>query len=97
MDTTSISEGADDSSLGKAILTSERKLGRSGPKRRFAVTKATIRDVATLACVSTATVSRVVNQKGSFRRETAERVQQAINSLGFRPNSCARNLARGHK
>jgi len=83
-----------DGSLDKAIFSFDRKLQRYRPKPRFAMTRATIRDVAALAGVSTATVSRVLNQKGSFRQETKERVWQAIESLGFWPNSHARNLAR---
>lgn len=55
-------------------------------------TPPTIRDVAALARVSVATVSRVINDKDVIRAETAERVRQAIEELGFRPNRIGRSL-----
>ncbi len=53
---------------------------------------ATLKDVATLAGVSPATVSRVVNSRGAISPATAARVQAAIDELGFRPNAVGRNL-----
>lgn len=55
---------------------------------------ATIEDVAREANVSVATVSRVINNIGVVRKETAERVQQAITKLSYTPNLAARNLRR---
>jgi LacI family transcriptional regulator len=55
--------------------------------------RATIRDVAARAGVSTATVSYVLNDKGGVGAETAERVRAAAAELGFRPNATARSLA----
>jgi len=52
----------------------------------------TLKDVAKLAGVSTKTVSRVVNNQGEIRKETRERVQVAIEQLGYRPNVLARSL-----
>jgi DNA-binding LacI/PurR family transcriptional regulator len=52
----------------------------------------TIRDVARKAGVSTATVSRVMNGNGKIRAETAERVQDAVRALGFRPSAMGRGL-----
>jgi LacI family transcriptional regulator len=52
----------------------------------------TLKDVAKLAGVSTKTVSRVVNNQGEIRKETRERVQVAIQQLGYRPNVLARSL-----
>lgn len=52
-----------------------------------------IGDVARLAGVSHQTVSRVLNGSGSVRPATRERVQEAIHSLDYRPNSAARALA----
>jgi LacI family transcriptional regulator len=52
----------------------------------------TLKDVARLAGVSTKTVSRVVNHQGEIRAETRERVQRAIEQLGYRPNILARSL-----
>jgi LacI family transcriptional regulator len=56
-------------------------------------TKATIKDVAQLAGVSIKTVSRVTNKEGSVRKETLEKVTEAINQLNYQPNTAARNLA----
>lgn len=52
-------------------------------------------DVARLAGVSQQTVSRVVNGSASLRPATRRRVQEAIDQLGYRPNSAARALVRG--
>lgn len=53
----------------------------------------TIRDVARLAGVSVATVSRVINQKDSVNTETAGQVLKAIEQLQYEPNAVARGLA----
>ncbi|GMB09372.1 LacI family DNA-binding transcriptional regulator [Thermolongibacillus altinsuensis] len=53
---------------------------------------ATIRDVAKLAGVSVATVSRVLNQNGYVNEETEKRVRQAIEQLNYKPNEVARTL-----
>ncbi|MEV4197157.1 LacI family DNA-binding transcriptional regulator, partial [Micromonospora globbae] len=52
-------------------------------------------DVARLAGVSHQTVSRVINGSSSIKPETRERVLQAIERLGYRPNTAARALVRG--
>ena len=52
----------------------------------------TIRDVAALAGVSVSTVSYVLNDSPLIHVETRRKVQSAIASLGYRPNSTARNL-----
>jgi LacI family transcriptional regulator len=52
----------------------------------------TLKDVAKLAGVSTKTVSRVVNNQGEISIETRQRVQAAIEQLGYRPNILARSL-----
>jgi DNA-binding LacI/PurR family transcriptional regulator len=52
-------------------------------------------DVARLAGVSHQTVSRVINGSPSIKPETRERVLQAIERLGYRPNIAARALVRG--
>ncbi|PZG02644.1 LacI family transcriptional regulator [Micromonospora deserti] len=52
-------------------------------------------DVARLAGVSHQTVSRVINGSPSIKPETRERVLQAIERLGYRPNTAARALVRG--
>ena len=55
---------------------------------------ATIEDVAHEAEVSVATVSRVLNNIGVVKAETAERVNLAIKKLSYTPNLAARNLRR---
>lgn len=52
----------------------------------------TLQDVAALAGVSIKTVSRVVNNQGEISEETRQRVQAAIDELGYRPNVLARSL-----
>ncbi len=54
-----------------------------------------LKDVAKKAGVSTATVSRVVNDDGHVKQTTKEKVQQAMAELSYRPNSAARRLAGG--
>lgn len=49
-------------------------------------------DVARLAGVSHQTVSRVVNGQTNLRPATRERVLEAIQQLGYRPNTAARSL-----
>jgi LacI family transcriptional regulator len=55
----------------------------------------TLQDVAKLAGVSTKTVSRVINNQGELRESTRQRVQAAIEQLGYKPNFLARGLVRG--
>ena len=53
---------------------------------------ASIKDVAQRAGVSTATVSRMMANKGYISEETRERVQAAIDELDYRPNRVAQRL-----
>lgn len=53
---------------------------------------ATIRDVAKVAGVSVATVSRVINEKGYVHEDTVKQVKEAIEELRYRPNSAAKPL-----
>ena len=55
----------------------------------------TIRDVARLSNVSVGTVSKALNNSGSLRQETRERVIAIAKELGFRPNDLAQSLHRG--
>jgi DNA-binding LacI/PurR family transcriptional regulator len=60
------------------------------------VNKATRKDVAQRAGVSVATVSYVVNNgPRPVAEETRQRVQQAIQELGYRPHAIARSLRKG--
>ncbi|HEX2905434.1 MAG TPA: LacI family DNA-binding transcriptional regulator [Phototrophicaceae bacterium] len=53
----------------------------------------TISDVADKAGVSKMTVSRVINHKGEISATTRQRVLDAMQELGFRPNRIAKRLA----
>jgi LacI family transcriptional regulator len=57
----------------------------------------TLYDVARLAGVSTATVSRVVHGQDRVREATRIRVQQAIEELGYVPDGAAQSLSRRRK
>jgi len=57
--------------------------------------KVTIIDVAAEAGVSFGTVSRVINNDAHVKKETRERVLQAVQELGFVANRQARSLAGG--
>ena len=57
--------------------------------------KPTIKDLAKAAGVSLATVDRVLNQRTGVRAVTVERVQKAIDEIGFVRDLSAANLARG--
>jgi LacI family transcriptional regulator, galactose operon repressor len=53
----------------------------------------TIDDVARLAGVSSATVSRAINHSAPVIPETLQKVQDAIDALNYRPSAAARILA----
>lgn len=55
----------------------------------------TIKDVAQKAGVSVATVSRVINKNASLKETTIKRVEDAIDELGYQPNTFARSLVKG--
>ncbi|MBQ9046932.1 MAG: LacI family DNA-binding transcriptional regulator [Solobacterium sp.] len=55
--------------------------------------RVTIYDVAKEAGVSLATVSRVINGSNVVKGPTRERVQEAIEKLGYKPNAIAQGLA----
>ena len=57
---------------------------------------ATLRDIAQLADVSTATVSHVVNGKHHVSPKLRKRVLAAIRELNYRPNAVARSLRTRH-
>jgi DNA-binding LacI/PurR family transcriptional regulator len=52
----------------------------------------TIYDVARLAGVSTATVSRALNGTGQIAPSTRAAIEAAVEQLGYRPNTIARSL-----
>ncbi|WP_086429442.1 LacI family DNA-binding transcriptional regulator [Staphylococcus cornubiensis] len=53
---------------------------------------ATIKEVAALAGVSVATVSRAMNQSGYVKAATREKIEAAIQQLDYAPNEVARTL-----
>ena len=64
------------------------------PPERWASQRPTIIDVAALSGVSKSTVSNVLRGEGRVSAATRGRVQEAIDALGYRPNSLARDLVR---
>src|SRR5690625_5327910 len=54
---------------------------------------ATLEDVARVAGVSRATVSRVVRGDVQVRRDKVVKVESAVQELGYVPNNAARSLA----
>lgn len=53
---------------------------------------ATIKEIAQMANVSTATVSHVLNGTARISEETSERVRKAVRGANYRPNSIAKSL-----
>lgn len=56
--------------------------------------RATIKEVASVAGVSTQTVSRVINNRPDVSPETRKHVQEIIDQLGYQPSNLARSLIR---
>ena len=54
--------------------------------------RATIKQVAKAAGVSTQTVSRVINDRPDVSSETRGRIQQVIVELDYQPSALARSL-----
>ncbi|MDE6949466.1 MAG: substrate-binding domain-containing protein [Lachnospiraceae bacterium] len=54
---------------------------------------ATIKEIAELAGVSRGTVDRVLNNRGSVNRETAEKIRAIVKQLGYKPNRAGIALA----
>lgn len=54
--------------------------------------RATIKQVAKAAGVSTQTVSRVINNRPDVAPETRERIKKIIDDLGYQPSALARSL-----
>lgn len=54
--------------------------------------KISIKDIAKLTGVSTATVSRVLNDNGRFSEETRKKVLQAVKETGYQTNFNAKSL-----
>jgi LacI family transcriptional regulator len=54
--------------------------------------RATIKEVAAVAGVSTQTVSRVINERPDVSPETRKRVQEVVKELSYQPSALARSL-----
>ncbi len=54
-----------------------------------------IYDIAKLANVSPATVSRVINNRGNVKEDTANKIKKIIENTGYIPSATARNLSVG--
>jgi LacI family transcriptional regulator len=59
---------------------------------RLRTVRPTIKEVASVAGVSTQTVSRVINERPDVSPETRKKVQQVITDLSYQPNALARSL-----
>lgn len=59
-----------------------------------AMVRASLHDVARVAGVSLATVDRVLHGRAGVRERTVERVNAAVQALGYRPDPAAARLAR---
>jgi LacI family transcriptional regulator len=75
----------------KSVTPSDRE-----NRREYAHTRATptIRDVARASNVSIGTVSKALNNIGSLRQETRDRIATAAEAIGYRPNNLAQSLHR---
>ena len=70
----------------KPATSSDQSLPRKAPG---------VKDVAALAGVSVGSVSNVINRRESVRPGVRERVEAAIEELGYKPNPTAQALRRG--
>ena len=80
---------------GKRKMASLVSAIRNNPADRRRPGTVSIREVAQKAGVSIATVSRTVNRIPSVNAELAKRVWQAIDEVGYLPNTQARALVSG--
>lgn len=73
---------------------SVRTFGRTFALNLMA-SKVTLKQVATRAGVSYQTISKVLNGQAQVSQETQDRILQAVEELGYRPNRFARNMRAG--
>ena len=78
-------------------LADEAHAGDAGGADAAAGRRPTMKQVASLAGVSLATVSRVVNGGPSVRPDLAARVHEAVDLLGYRHNLTASTLRRANR
>jgi LacI family transcriptional regulator len=77
------------------IRSKEKKAGAKNLGEQGKKARRTIQDIARLAGVSKATVSRVLNQRTNVDAVTRERVLQIMKEQDFVPSATARGLAGG--
>ena len=77
---------------GAELARSDAFRYRAGGEMRVSAKDATIKDIASKAGVSYATVSRALNGKYGVRPSTRERVLAVARRMGYRPNAIARGL-----
>ena len=53
----------------------------------------TIKQIAEMCGVSRGTVDRVLNNRGRVSEETARKVTEAVEALGYKPNAFGKALA----
>src|ERR1700733_4353156 len=75
----------------KSVRPPEGENGRESAHTRATPT---IHDVARASNVSIGTVSKALNNIGSLRQETRERIAAAAEAMGYRPNDLAQSLHR---
>src|SRR5258706_3277402 len=56
-----------------------------------------IKDIATLAGVSTGTVDRVLHKRGRVSKEAEEKVRKILDEIDYQPNPIARSLGSNKK
>ena len=78
--------------MGRAALNTSGKRAAGAAQR---VTRSSIIEVAARAAVSTATVSRVLNNHGTVHPDLVRRVREAVQQTGYLPNGSARALSSG--
>jgi LacI family fructose operon transcriptional repressor len=83
--------------VGHALPDTARLPGKIliGFRNRYHFMNLRIKDVAEAAGVSVTTVSRVLSNNGPVRDAVRQRVLNAIEQLGYRPNAAARRLRSG--
>lgn len=73
--------------------TSKQEVSTRRRRQSATLRQPTVADIAVAAGVSTATVSRALNMPGSVSAVLREKVQRAVDALGYVPSGAARALA----
>jgi LacI family transcriptional regulator len=93
----SAAPGARDSSDAALTGPQQSAAALAAEAGRVAASAVTLYDVARLAGVSTATVSRVLHGQDRVRDSTRARVREVIDQLGYVPDGAAQSLSRRQK